>query len=427
MKTSILFEHLPATNKAIRPTKAILEIIEMHLGVMLLLGLGAGCAGSAKRPAPPSKAESKPATAEAHNNGNSATGNMLSQWVDRTSSLSHVTAFPAAGEDCGLIYDPVQQRIVLYGGKTDENKVVNEVWSLDLVKNVWQKIAIEGEAPPTSEDHVVIYDPMSYRMILHGGEDGLTTNKTWSFDLKTQRWRNMADSTAPAREDHTAIWDSRGKRMVIFGGRNKSQDNDDINIYEIWALDLDPSSPTFEKWRNLAVEDKHPPGRSDHVAVYDGKKNRMIVYGGWDKWEKVYFDDTWDFHFATPPDTMGVWKQIKTKKSHPPKRRHAVGAYDAAQNWFIIFGGFGEEGYLNDVWAFDLDYDVWINITPGPQPRIDQQAVYDPQSRRLIIYGGDARLNSKFHDVWELQIQPNLPTDLLLKEAGAKTGAESKP
>lgn len=424
MKTIILFEQLPATsNTAISPAEAILKIIKMHLGLMLLLSLGAGCAGSAKRQAPPSETKSKPAV-EA-NNG--VTGNMLSQWVDRTSSISIASAFPAAGEDCALIYDPVQHRLVLFGGKTDDNKVISDVWSLDLAKNLWQKIETEGEVPPTSEDHVVIYDPISYRMILHGGEDGLTTNNTWSFDLKMQRWRNMTDSTAPAREDHTAVWESRGKRMVIFGGRNKSQDNDDINIYEIWALDLDPASPTFEKWRNLTVEDKHPPGRSDHVAVFDGKKKRMIIYGGWDKWEKEYFDDTWAFYFATPPDTMGVWRQIKTKKSYPPKRRHAVGAYDAAQNWFIIFGGFGEEGYLNDVWAFDLDNDVWINITPGPQPRIDQQAVYDPQSQRLIIYGGDARLSSKFHDVWELQIQRNLPIDVLLKEAGAKTNAESKP
>ncbi|MGH7596220.1 MAG: Kelch repeat-containing protein [bacterium] len=426
MKTSIVSERLSlAGNKAICPVKTILQLIATYLGVMLLIGLSAGCAGSAKKTAPPSSVESTPVV-EAHNG---VTGNIMSQWVDRTPSLSHTSAFPAAGEDCGLIYDPVQRRIVLFGGKTDENKVVSEVWSLDLAKNLWQKIEIDGESPPTSEDHVVIYDPMSYRMILHGGEDGLTTNKTWALDLKTQRWRNITDSTAPAREDHTALFDSHGKRMVVFGGRNKSRDNDDINIYEIWALDLDPTSPSFEKWRNLTVEDKHPLGRSDHVAVYDSKKNRMIVYGGWDKWEKKYFDDTWAFHFAPldSGDTMGFWKQIKTKKSHPPKRRHAVGAYDAAQNWFIIFGGFGEEGYLNDVWAFDLDYDVWINITPGPQPRIDQQAVYDPQSQRLIIYGGDARLNSKFHDVWELQIQSNLPVDLILKEAGAKTNAESKP
>ncbi|MGH7455141.1 MAG: kelch repeat-containing protein, partial [bacterium] len=140
-------------------------------------------------------------------------------------------------------------------------------------------------------------------------------------------------------------------------------------------------------------------------------------YSGWDKGKKEYLDDTWAFYFAMPPDTVGYWKKIKAKDSHPPKRRHAVGAYDSARNWFIICGGFGDEGYLNDVWAFDLTEEIWINITPGPQPRIDHQAIYEPKSRRLILYGGDARLRTKFHDFWELQIHPGVSP---MPEAGAK-------
>lgn len=325
-----------------------------------------------------------------------------------------------------MIYDPVQHRIVLFGGKDDENKNLNEVWTLDLAKNVWQKIAVEGESPPASEDHAVIYDPVSHRMILHGGEDGFTANKTWAFDLKTQRWRNMTDSTAPAREDHTAIFDSFSKRMIIFGGQNNDGQIVWSNFYEIWALDLNPTSPAFEKWQNITVEDEHPPGRSDHIAIYDEKKNRMVTYGGWDKDQKEALGDTWVFYFRANPFVPGRWKQIKTRKSHPPRRRHAAGVYDSSRNWFIVFGGFGEEGYLNDVWAFDLEEDVWLNITPGPQPRLDQQAIFDPQSGRLIIYGGDARLKGKFHDLWELQIQPNLPLDLMLKEAGTPPKAETK-
>jgi hypothetical protein len=65
------------------------------------------------------------------------------------------------------------------------------------------------------------------------------------------------------------------------------------------------------------------------------------------------------------------------------------------------------------VWVLDIENDVWLNITPGPQPRLDQQAILDLQSQRLILYGGDARLRGKFHDLWELQIQSNLPLDLL--------------
>lgn len=356
-----------------------------------------------------------------------ATGNRLSQWIDRTPALTPSTAFPPAAEDCAMIYDSAQRRLVLFGGKDDANQNVNEIWTLNLSGNTWQKITVDGEMPPASEDHAVIYDPIGYRMILHGGEDGLTTNKTWAFDLTTNRWRNLTlQSGAPAREDHTAIFDSYAKRMIIFGGRNNNGEYDYTNIDEVWAFDLDPASPTFEKWQELAAKDKRAPGRSDHVAVYDDKNYRMVIFGGWDKDQKELLGDTWAFYFPMSPRGVGDWKQIKTRKSHPPKRRHATGAYDSARNWLIIFGGFGEEGYLNDVWAFDLNDDVWINITPGPQPRLDQQAIFDPQTGRLLIYGGDARLPRKFHDLWELQIQPEAPLDLVKQEAGAPPPAVKK-
>jgi len=356
--------------------------------------------------------------------GNGATGNILSRWFDRTPAIDQLSPFPPAGEDCAMIYDPLARLIVLFGGKNDDDQNLNEVWALDLAKNLWQKIEGQGEQPPSSEDHAVIYDPLDYRMILHGGEDGLTTNKTWSFDLKKHHWSDMTDSTAPAREDHSAIFDSRGRRMVIWGGRDKDSTYDHINLYDMWALDLDPNSPTFEKWQDLSVEEQHAPGRSDHVAVYDSTKNRMVIYGGWDKEMKEYFGDTWAFYFAPTPDTKGRWRQIKTKKSHPPKRRRAVGVYDSARNWFIVCGGFGQEGYLNDVWAFDLTRDVWMNVTPGPQPRIDHQAVYDPTRGRLILYGGDAQRKTKFHDLWELHIQSYEPADSLQKSEADISGKQ---
>lgn len=379
-------------------------------GLILAMALVVNCAGQAEIQKPE---ELSPALVVT----NGLAGNTLSWWIDRTPNLNSA---PSAGEDCAMIYDPKLRRLVVFGGKNDDDQNLSEMWTLDLAKNSWQKVDVEGESPAATEDHVVIYDPLGHRMILHGGENGLTWNHTWAFDLQTQRWRNMTDSTAPAREDHTAIFDSRGKRMVIFGGRNKTANKDEINKHDLWALDLDSQSPTFEQWQNLAFDEKHPSGRSDHVAVFDSLKNRMILYSGWDKDKKEYLDDTWAFYFATPPDSSGRWKKIKAKKSHPPERRHAVGVYDTDRNWLIISGGFGDEGYLNDVWAFDLTVDEWINITPGPQPRIDHQAVYDPMRHALILYGGDARLRGKFHDVWELQIRPDLPSGLLKSETAAQ-------
>jgi hypothetical protein len=336
-----------------------------------------------------------------------ARGNTLSSWVDRTGQ----SQAPTAGEDIAMIYDPRQHRILLFGGKDDDNQNSNELWALDLVSHAWQPLKILGDAPPASEDHSLIYDPIGHRMIFYGGEDGPTWNHTWSFDLQTLRWTDLTDSMAPRREDHTAIYDSQKKRMVVFGG----QDNDELSN-EIWAFDLDPASQRFQQWQKLpAAGDRLPVARYDHAAVYDSLKNRMVIYGGWDDAEEKYLDDTWAFYFEP-----SRWQPIKTKKSHPPRRRHAVGVYHSTRNWFIIQGGFGDEGHLNDVWALDLAVDAWLNITPGPQPRMDHAAVYDPRSQRLIIYGGDAGLTPKFHDLWELQIQPHLPLEPMLKEAGAR-------
>ncbi len=339
-----------------------------------------------------------------------STGATLSQWRDLTAPMRQASqAFPSAAEDCAAIYDPIAHALVLFGGKDDHNENLSEVWALDLNANVWQKLAVEGASPPASEDHVALYDPLSHRMILHGGENGPTWNQTWSFDLKARRWRDMTDSTAPRREDHTAVLDSRGKRMVIFGGRDSRR----ANLYEMWALNLNPQSPRFEKWKNLTAEENHPPGRVDHVAVYDRKKNRMVLYGGWDKDENECFDDTWAFMFANRPDSIGHWRKLKTRHLHPPERRHAVSVYDEARNLFIICGGYGDKGYINDVWAFDLTSNVWINITPGPRPRLDHQAIYDPRSRRMLLWGGDAKLENKFHDLWELAITPDWSLDSL--------------
>jgi hypothetical protein len=284
--------------------------LSVLLAVLLL-----GCAGSRTTQRPEQTEIGIPPAS-----GNGIPGNALSAWLDRTPRIDPSTPRPAAGEDCALIYDPRAHRLVLCGGKNDDNENLDEVWSFDLQQHRWQQIEIAGEKPPPTEDHVAIYDPLSHRLILHGGENGATWNNTWALSLATNKWHNLTDASAPAREDHTAVYDSRAKRMVIFGGRNWEIENS----YDLWAMDLDPQSHTFEKWQDLTVKDDHPLGRCDHTAVFDSLKNRMIIYGGWNKKEKEYLGDTWAFYFATVPEgalrpgTSGEWKKSKPKNLTPP-------------------------------------------------------------------------------------------------------------
>ena len=341
-------------------------------------------------------------------------GVTASHWVEWTPKADPA-AQPSAGEDAAMAYDRLRRRVVLFGGKGDDDVDLDELWCLDVSTQRWQEVERRGDWPPASEDHTMIYDPVGDQMIVFGGENGKPANKTWSLDLSTFTWHDLTNSTAPYREDHTAVYDSRARRMIVFAGRDTFLNTPS----DVWAFDLDPKSPRWHRWDRIPAGDRAPLGRTDHAAIYDSTGNRMVVFGGWDRVAREYLGDTWVFQFPDDPDSPGRWEKIRTKTSHPPRRRHVVGVHDPLRNWFIIMGGRGEEGFLNDVWALDLNYLVWINMTPGPEPRLDHQAVYDPESHRMLLYGGDAHLDHKLRDVWELEIRSALELNALLRAAGA--------
>src|SRR5262245_42457049 len=93
-------------------------------------------------------------------------GPASADWLDRTPASSPM---PPAAEDCTAVVDSAANRLILYGGKGDDNRDLAELWTLDLGRFVWSKPTITGPAPPESEDHVAILDPIGHRMIIHGG------------------------------------------------------------------------------------------------------------------------------------------------------------------------------------------------------------------------------------------------------------------
>jgi len=333
---------------------------------------------------------------------------LAAEWVNRTPTASKPNAQPSGSEDASLVYDPIRNRVIVYGGKDDADLSQKDTWALDSTARTWEKLVTPGKTPPVSEDHTTIYDPNSHRLLVFGGENGPTTNKLWALDLKTNVWKELTNNAVPRRESHTAVYDSKGKRMVVFGGIDRLTPD----LYEVWSMDLDPASPTFEKWQNITVLEGRPAGRIDHAAVYDPIKNRMVFHGGWTKVRQGLFGDTWALYFADTPGGPMRWERIDTGTSGPPPRRHATAAYDSDRNLFLLFGGLGStKTPLNDTWAFDLAKDVWMKVvTPDPVPpaRIDHQAIYDPVRHSLLLYGGDSMVDDapKLHDVWELVLPP---------------------
>jgi hypothetical protein len=146
---------------------------------------------------------------------------------------------PPAGEDTAAVLDPARHRVLLYGGKGDDDRNRNELWAFDLAAKSWSRIAPDGAPPPPREDHTLILDSGNDALVLFGGEDGSTTNSTWRFDLATNRWSDVTDASAPELEGHVAIYDPREKRMIVFGGvcEEKARKDDKVVEDSTWALD----------------------------------------------------------------------------------------------------------------------------------------------------------------------------------------------
>ena len=145
---------------------------------------------------------------------------------------------PSARIDPTAIYDPAGDRMVMFGGlNASPVAFLNDVWALTLSASpVWSQLFPGGMPPSARDGHTAIYDPVRDRMVVFGGFNGPSLNDVWALTLSASpMWSQLLPDGMPpsARGWHTAICDTLRDRMVVFAGILSSGDlrND------LWALD----------------------------------------------------------------------------------------------------------------------------------------------------------------------------------------------
>jgi hypothetical protein len=211
-------------------------------------------------------------------------------------------------------------------------------------------------------------------------------------------------ATAPSgRYFHAAIFDSLRHRMLMFGGH--------IVGNELWALSLED----VLAWQVIS-NDPAAPNRDAPVAILDPVRDRIIVFGGANQ-SDVLQNDVWGF----PLSQNGPWSQLAVLGTPPSRRWLHCGIYDPIRDRLIVFGGDGDHGNLNDVWALSLSgTPTWTQILPSgtaPSPRLQSSAVYDPVRDRMIVIGGRNEASTYFNDTWALSLGDSPQWTLLNADA----------
>jgi len=354
---------------------------------------------------------------------------------------------PSARRGASAIYDPVRDRMLVYGGAAPS--ALGDVWALSLgASPAWTQLAPTGSPPPSRSGHSAIYDPVRDRMVVFGGQTGSTyRNDAWALGLAgTPAWSNVAPSGGPPdpRARHSAIYDSVRDRLVVFGGNNTGG-----ILGDLWSLSF-AGTPT---WVLLPPSGTPPPPRTGHKAIYDVTRDRMVLFGGDDgsgdppgtSWELPFASAAWaqlspagavqagTYDHVAVLDPAGdrmlvfggradvptnallslslsggtAWTTLAPLGGPAPPRTDHAAAYDAPRDRMIVFGGQGFGGSLRDVWALVLGTQTWVDLNPSgtrPFQRDGHIMVYDSTHDRMLMFGGLDAANDPLNDVWSLTL-----------------------
>jgi hypothetical protein len=127
-----------------------------------------------------------------------------------------------------------------------------------------------------------------------------------------------------------------------------------------------------------------PSARILHAMVYDTDQQQVILFGGKD--ESGLLNDTWTYNPST-----NIWGKQNTLEA-PASRLGHVMVYDPNSRRVILFGGTTTSGLNNETWAFDSASNTWIHLqlSNSPARRDSTAAVYIPMTQQMLLFGGQA-------------------------------------
>ncbi|MEO6577420.1 MAG: kelch repeat-containing protein [Candidatus Limnocylindria bacterium] len=248
----------------------------------------------------------------------------------------------------------------------------------------WSSISAPG--PAAREDHTWTLDATGTTAYLFGGRDGASVyDDTWSFDLSSDSWSQLAPSTSPpGRFGHEASWVD-GIGLVIFSG----QGGPSTFFNDLWAYD-----PVADAWRELPASGALPTPRYGSCAAI-GQDGRLWISHGFTQ-EGTRFSDTRAYDFAS-----GQWSDETPSAGGRPVERCLHGCWWTEDGAFVLYAG-QTTGLtsLDDLWS--LDSGQWSRIE-GSLPPARNLYARARSGNGTLVFGGQAIDGGYLADLWLLE------------------------
>jgi hypothetical protein len=247
---------------------------------------------------------------------------------------------------------------------------------------VWTRLT-----QPGVHEGFQIFDALRNRVILLPLGSGSAPDDQWILDLDhPDRWRRQSAGGTPPTwyAARAAVYDIRLDRILVIA-RDPRIPWNGLAPLTVWALPLGAGGG----WRELAQLENAPLDRRDFSLIFDSKRGQYVLFGG-----ESYplLRDVWRFDAR---ENEVSWEQLVAGGDSIGGRSVAGAIYDVKRDRMILFGGIKQVGDgvqegSSDVLALDFSPTPSWKFLPGDDSSLHfsvaSACLYDPVGDRMIAF-----------------------------------------
>ena len=259
---------------------------------------------------------------------------------------------PPAREQAGAAYDPIRDRIVMFGGSVVSSdgkgtiSAIHDTWEFD--GTTWNKRGADN-APAVTKP-IVTYDEANHQIIMVGLDES-SSNQTgtamYTYDSSTGNWNQIKPDGLPAcvNESHVAF-DGETNSVILTGG--VCTDSDSLDSTFSWD---------GTKWTKVDLGTTTPERTFGGAMAYDPNNQRLVLYGGTIAFGNIKVG-TLAFH-------ANQWGTVLDPYSPTPRSLPVVFSYPGS-NVISVYAGQDEGQSYDQFWTFANGQ--WTQVTGDNKP-----------------------------------------------------------
>ena len=285
-------------------------------------------------------------------------------------------------------------------------------------------------------------------------------NDLWKYNIATNEWTWMKGSSLvnqpgfygiklvvnssnnpKSRHETSATWKDNNGNLWLFSGDNFGSPYNDLWKYDIssnnWTWmhgDSIPNQPGVYGTINIP-NSTNTPGARWCFAKWQSQTNKFYLFGGQGKDAAGISGKLNDLWLYDPSTNEWMWINgtnsvdpigsidsmcVSSSSNLPSGRMENRATWEDTCNNFVMFGGYNNNGWFNDLWSYNILQDKWSWIGGDTLP--NQLGVYGnlmisnpmnkpcgrwgsigwkDQSGNFWMFGGNRNGSFYYNDLWK--------------------------